>query len=235
MAAPTREDVLALADLALAQETTLNALRAQLELDIVVFDEGLKGRIHDELKKLGEVPPRVRAFKLVVQHWLSKGTAGSTRLSEAKDADLGALLLRFRPLFRDPAPGKPWRFTLAIGQGAGKHEREAIADLANAGGSQEVLVRRPRQGLGKKAQDVEKRFFPERAEERERKGKSKGKGRGGKGKGRGGANGGPTLPQDGDALMGTPAVDAAAAAGVRGTYAGRDADLPPTTRRSPPR
>ena len=182
--------LLAVAELLLAHDRDIAALRAQLELCVLVDGAPLKAALLREYGLEGGAPPRVRAFRLVVTEWRRGGVPGSGRLAEAGDQDLERLLLRFRPVFRAPLEGRSWRWSLVLGQAAGAREAEGLADAAAHGGTEGALIRRPRQGMGPRADALERELFPARAAERDAKGKAKGKGRGGKGKNKGGGRGG---------------------------------------------
>jgi hypothetical protein len=226
----TLEALRAVADLALAVDDGLSDLRSQIELEVIVVDPQLKTEIQRVLRLEGDVPPRVRAFRVVADHLKSARVGGGTRLSEADNSALANLLLRFAPVFREPVEEKPWRFTLKLAPSAGADLREAVADLARDGGSEKLLVRRPRRGPGPKARRVEELCFPARAQARTEKGK--GKGRKGKGRGSGQDSGGGTgtgVGAEGGAPAASAAGEASGGAGIRTTYTGQQA--PPAAQR----
>ncbi len=171
-------------------------------------------------------------------------------MDSATDEDLETALLRFRPVHPTPLPNKLWRWTLALTTGTNQELKEAFADLAAEGGTERVLVRRPRRGQGPLARQVEAKVFPDRVAEREAKGKGKkggkGKGKGGGKKGAGKVNGdggvakaggsapaaastGPVLPGEG-AGMAVGAAMADGKEGMRGSYTGRDVSPPAASR-----
>jgi hypothetical protein len=250
MAVPSRAEFEAVAALALATDAGIQRLRAQLELDVLVADGGLKAELQRVMAlEGGNAPPRVRLFRTVVEVLRAGEVAGGNRLAGASDEELSNLLLRFAPAFREPLPDRPWRWNLALSTSAGTTERGAVADLAAHGGNERVMVRRPRQNPGGLSLTVEKLVFPARADAREAKGKAKGKGKVGKGMGKGGGKGGKGKGDKGrgggaaadpaDAAMGVydaPADGAGAGAqagagplalvepgAIRRTHTGRDA------------
>jgi hypothetical protein len=116
---------------------------------VLVVDEAVKDALRRTLREETEVAPRVRAFKELVKVVLAKGLPGGGRFEEANDERLGELLLAFRPLFRDPLPGKAWHWRLALAPSASAMLRGAVADLsAHGGDGTTILIRRPRRGMG---------------------------------------------------------------------------------------
>ena len=117
-------------------------------------------------------------------------------------------MLRFRPIHGEPLAGRTWKWVLAVGQAAMADDREGMADVAAAGGSEDVRDRPPLQIMGPRADALEGALWPDRAAACDAKGKGKGKGKvKGKGKGKGGkargrgqapapAAGGPTKSQE---------------------------------------
>ena len=76
--------VLLVAELALALDRDISALRSQCELCVLVDGAPLKTALLRE---------SMLQWRICAQH---------NRLTEASDDDLGRLLLRFRPVFREP-------------------------------------------------------------------------------------------------------------------------------------
>ena len=127
-----------------AHETALNQVKQQLELDFLVYDEGLKQELVDVVADTtGNPPKRVAAFKVVVGRLLADEIPGARRLEAETNENLAAALLRFKPKKDTPKDGFPWVWTLAPGVGVTQNFREAVSDLAAHGGNDRLKVRRP--------------------------------------------------------------------------------------------
>ena len=157
-----------------AHETALNQMKANLELDFLVYDEGLKQELVDTAAdNTGNTPKRVAAFKVVVARLLADEIPGARRLEAETNENLVAALLRFKPKKDTPREGFPWVWTLAPGVGVTQNFREAVSDLAAHGGNERLKVRRPLQYWGLAVSALAQTVLG-------KDGKAKGKGKGGK-------------------------------------------------------
>ena len=169
-----------------AHETAVNQMKQQLELDFLVYDEGLKQELQGAMADntgTGATPKRVTAFRVVVSRLVLDDIRGGRRLEAESNENLAAALLRFKPKKDTPRDGYPWVFTLAPGVGVTQNFREALADLAAHGGNERVKVRRPLPYWGPTVSALAQSVL---GKDTKGKGKNKGGKDGKKGKGKGG-------------------------------------------------
>ena len=240
-------DLALVARLLVAHERELREVRQRLDIDVLLAEPHAKAAVQQAVAAAPEGPGiRVAAFKAVVGVLRDADVPGSTRLSDATDADLGHLLLRFRARHREPIEGRPWKWTLSMGPGAPPSLRDAVADLAISGGCPAVLVRRPLLRPGAMAEQLAEHLDPGKGAGR--KGGKRGKGgqggkggkEGGRGRGKGGKDQAAPAPMqvEGGVGGGAPAASGGApgSAGVAAaavSYTGGRVEPPTKKQRSP--
>ena len=172
-----------------AHETTLNLAKQQLELDLLLVDEGLKQEVVDALASAGPTAvKRVVAFKVVTGRLLADEIPGGRRLAGESDQHLADSILRFKPKqakHDTPRDGKPWVWTLAPSFGATQNFREALADLAANGGNERLKVRRPQVFWGPAVRALAEGVLGKDVKGKGKGDKNDGKGKGKDGKGKG--------------------------------------------------
>ena len=145
-----------------AHERNILNFRQQLELDILIQDEGLKVAVQTAV---GEGEPRlkrVRAFLAVCQALVPDGVPGVDRIVSASPQSVAESILRFKPAHAEPRTGWQWKWTLALGPSATNRVRDGVADLAAHGGvAGKVLVRRPQLYLGPLVQELANQHLPQ--------------------------------------------------------------------------
>ena len=168
-----------------AHETATKQAKAQLEVDFLLQDEGLKQEMADAMAAAVGNDKRVTAFKLVTTRLLADQIPGARRLSAESDEHLRDGLLRFKPQHVTAKEGKPWVWSLAPGHGITQNFREALADLVASGGNSRVQIRRPQQFWGPAVSALAQSVLGKEKGEKGTKGKDKGKGKGNKDKDKG--------------------------------------------------
>ena len=172
-----------------AHETTLNLAKQQLELDLLLVDEGLKQEVVDALASAGPTAvKRVVAIKVVTGRLLADEIPGGRRLAGESDQHLADSILRFKPKqakHDTPRDGKPWVWTLAPSFGATQNFREALADLAANGGNERLKVRRPQVFWGPAVRALAEGVLGKDVKGKGKGDKNDGKGKGKDGKGKG--------------------------------------------------
>ncbi len=184
--------------LLLAHEQELREIRSALELDVLITSETVKAALTNAVKGGGR-GQRVAAFRAFAEAVCAADLPGANRLCGATEDEILQFVLRFRPQFKEPKQGRPWKWCLALSHTSGSEElRQAVSELAAKGGREDCfLVRRPQVRLGKMALQLEEHIYPESAQRRAEKGKGKDKGgkngkdgKGGKGGNKGGGKNG---------------------------------------------